>query len=463
MAAGAPSPRGCRDWHATRRGLLGRARDVVPVPADALESLDAFARGGGLTRRNLLERGVGLWIGCSAVASLSTRGVLEAAAAQAADAPDATILVSLYLDGGNDGLNTLVPLADPRYQPLRARLGVAPESTLALPDAPGFGWHPSLTGLKQLYDAGKVAVMPAVDFQDADQSHFNSAAYWRTGIVGPSRETTGWLGRALDATGARDNPLQAISVDHSPDPVLASRRAPTATVHDPSSFDFWIRGAWDREGFVRAYREAATGATDSPALAAARSTYRDAFLVQDRLRPLKVDDEHPLPPAPVPYPDSDLGTGLQNLARMLGAGFGTRVAALSIGGFDTHDDQAPDHADLLSDVGDSLWAWQADLAARGLSGRVLTLVWSEFGRRPQENDSAGSDHGAGGLVMLVGDRANGGIRTEFPGLARLDGDDNLLVTTEFRTVYATLLESWLGVEAARVLPGIDAARLPLVR
>ena len=94
---------------------------------------------------------------------------------------------------------------------------------------------------------------------------------------------------------------------------------------------------------------------------------------------------------------------------------------------------------------------------------MLTLVWSEFGRRPKDNDGNGTDHGAGGLVLLVGNRANGGIRTEFPGLARLDEDDNLLVTTEFRTVYASLLEGWLGVEAARILPRIDAARLPLVR
>ena len=187
-------------------------------------------------------------------------------------------------------------------------------------------------------------------------------------------------------------------------------------------------------------------------------------MVQDRLAPLRVDDEkNPLPPTPVPYPDSDLGTGLANLARMLGAGFGTRVAALSIGGFDTHDAQDTEHPDLLKDLGDSLWAWQADLTARGLSSRVLTFVWSEFGRRPQDNDSRGTDHGAGGLLLVVGDRANGGIRSEFPGLSRLDEDDNLLVTTEFRTVYASLLEEWLGVEAARVLPGIDPARIPLVR
>lgn len=454
---------GCRDHHATRRAFLGRATDVVPVPADALDGLAEFERSGGMTRKDLLERGVGLWIGAAALGGLSTRSVLEAASAQAQGAPDATILVSLYLDGGNDGLNTLVPLADPLYPTYRSRLRIAPETTLPLAGHPEFGWHPSLGGLSRLYDQGKVAVLPSVDFADADQSHFNSVAYWRRGIVGPSFETTGWLGRTLDAVGVRDNPLQGISVSWSPDPVLVSRRAATATVFDPNGFDFYIQGVWGGDGFSDAYRRAASGPTSSPALAAARRTYSNAFTVRDQLRPLRVTEQNPLPPVPMEYPDSNLGRGLQNLARMLGAGFGTRVAALSVGGFDTHDDQATDHADLLTDLGDSLVAWQADLGARGLSGRVLTLVWSEFGRRPEDNDSGGTDHGAGGLVMVVGDRANGGIRSEFPGLARLDEDDNLLVTTEFRTVYASLLEQWLGVEAGRVLPRIDAARIPLVR
>jgi uncharacterized protein (DUF1501 family) len=148
---------------------------------------------------------------------------------------------------------------------------------------------------------------------------------------------------------------------------------------------------------------------------------------------------------------------------MLGAGFGTRVATISLGGFDTHDAQAQSHADLLQDLGDSLRSWQADLDARALSQRVLTLIWSEFGRRPEDNDSGGTDHGAGGLLLLVGNRANGGVRSEFPGLGRLDSDENLIVTTDFRTVYATLLESWLGVEAARVLPTVPGGRLPLLR
>lgn len=108
-------------------------------------------------------------------------------------------------------------------------------------------------------------------------------------------------------------------------------------------------------------------------------------------------------------------------------------------------------------------SWQADLDARGLSDRVLTLVWSEFGRRAEDNDSNGTDHGAGGCVMLVGNHANGGIQSEFPGLSTLDEDGNLLVTTEFRTLYATLLESWLGIDAARVIPGVDGRRLAILK
>ena len=452
---------GCRDWRSTRRALLGRAAEVVPIPADALDGLEGFERQGGMTRKNLLERGVGLWVGATALGALSTRSVLEAASAQAQSAPDATILVSLYLDGGNDGLNTLVPLGDPEYRRLRGRIGIAPETALPVNGHPEFGWNPALAGLKALYDQGKVAVLPSVDFADPDQSHFNSAAYWRRGVVGQTFDPTGWLGRTLDVVGVPDNPLQGISASWSPDPVLASRRAATATVYDPNNFNFYIEGVWN-DDFVAAYRQAATGATGSAALAAARRTYANAFKVRDQLAPLRVDADHPLPAVPVAYPDTDLGKGLGNLAHLLGAGFGTRVAALSHGGFDTHDDQAAEHTELLQDLGDSLVAWQADLAARGLSGRVLTLVWSEFGRRPEDNDSLGTDHGAGGLVLVVGDRAKGGIPTEFPGLSRLDPDDNLLVTTEFRTVYATLLESWLGVDAARVLPKIDGARLPLV-
>jgi uncharacterized protein (DUF1501 family) len=454
-------PRGCRDWHGTRAALRGDAGRLVPIPERALDGLQDFERRGDLSRRDLLAGGVGLVLAANGVPGLSTRGVLEAAAAQAADSPDATILVSLYLDGGNDGLNTLVPLADPRYAQLRSRIGLDPSTVLPLADTPSFGWHPSLAGLRELYDAGKVAVLPAVDYSHPDQSHFNSGGFWRSGIVGPAPDRSGWLGRTLDVIGTRDNPLQGIHVGWGQDPSMISHRAPVATVSSPGDFGFYIPDVWEEKAFLPTYRRLSRARAKHPALAAVRSMYGNTIETHDRLAPLAKEDK-PAPP-PLAYPESDLGKAFGNLGRLLGGGFGTRIATISRGGFDTHDAQAQDHSDLLQDLGDSLRAWQADLDARGLSQRVLTMIWSEFGRRPEDNDSGGTDHGAGGLLLLVGNRANGGIRTEFPGLARLDDDENLIVTTDFRNVYATLLESWLGVEAPRVLPRVSGGRLPLLR
>jgi uncharacterized protein (DUF1501 family) len=460
-----PRPCGCADWHTSRRALIGRgAERILEIPEQALaEGPAAAARalGSGVTRRRLITGAGGLALACAAMPRLGARGIFEAAAAQAAEDPNGRILVSIYLDGGNDGLNTLVPIADPRYRQLRSRIAIDSATTLPVGGHPEFGWHPSLTGLKQLYDAGKVAVLPSVDYANPDQSHFNSQIYWRTGVVGQTFDRTGWLGRTIDAIGGSSNPLQAISMGWNLDPILLSRRAPIATVFDPGSFGFNIPEVWSTEAALGPYRGATSGARTS-ARRAAQQAYRGAISVYDRLAPLRVD-RNQIPPTPLTYPDEHLGRGLRNLARMLGAGFGTRLATISQGGYDTHDGQPNDHADLLKTLGDSLLAWQADLDSRGLSDRVLTLVWSEFGRRAEDNDSNGTDHGAGGCVLVVGNHANGGIQSEFPGLGRLDEDGNLLVTTEFRNLYATLLESWIGVEAGRVLPGVDGRRLPIVK
>ena len=465
---GEMTSRGCQDWHVSRRRLLeGSVDHVLDLPERALVdgpvAAAAELAGAGLTRRRLLAAAGGLTIACAAAPRFGARGLLEAAAAQAADAPDARILVSLYLDGGNDGLNTFVPVGDARYRQLRARIGIDPATTLAVPGHPEFGWHPALAGLKQLYDAGKVAVLPAVDYANPDQSHFNSQIFWRTGVVGPSADRTGWLGRTIDAIGGSENALQAVSIGTSLDPILLAKRAPVATIFDPGTFGFAIPGVPPRRDgpALRPYRGALHGSR-SPARRAAQRAYRDAIGMFDRLGGLRAEGAN-IPPPPAAYPDEPLGRGLRNLARLLGAGFGTRIATISQSGYDTHDAQPAEHAGLLATLSGSLVAWQADLDARGLADRVLTVVWSEFGRRGQDNDALGSDHGAGGCVLVVGNHANGGIRSEFPGLANLDDDGNLRVTTEFRTLYATLLESWLGVEAVRVLPGVTAQRLALVK
>ncbi len=464
MPSPIPSPRhcACSDWRLSRRSLVRSGGSLVPVPVEALDGLAAFERDGGLSRRDFLANGVGLLALASSLGgtALEPRRALTAAAAAHAASPEAPVLVSLYLDGGNDGLNTLVPWTSPRYTELRPRVGLAPQSLLPLADTADFAWHPSLPGLAGLYGQGKVAVLPAVDFQNADLSHFNSTEYWRKGIVGHVRDPTGWLGRCIDLTGSPDNPLQAISATWNLDPILLSARNPVATVYEPTEVSYWIEGVGNEEVPLALYRALAGGVARYPARAAAAKAYRDAITVRQRLAPLQAA---PPDAPPLAYPDAYLGRALRSLARMLAAGFGTRVAAVAHdGGFDTHEQQPEHHARILAELDGALVAWQADLEARGLADRVLTLVWSEFGRRPADNDSLGTDHGAGGLLLVVGNRANGGIVSEFPGLDVLDPLENLRVTTEFRTVYASLLEQWLAIDSERVL-GAVPARLQLVR
>ncbi|MEZ5080905.1 MAG: DUF1501 domain-containing protein [Thermoleophilia bacterium] len=457
----APRRDGCNDWRMTRRRVASQAGRMMPIPADALDGLAEFERQGGLTRKNLLERGAGLVLMAGAASALGPRAILESAAAQQAASPDGAILVSLYLDGGNDFINTFIPITDPQYRQRRKRIAIPADQILPVSGSSEFGWHPSMSGIAGLYDQGKVAVLPAVDYAQPDQSHFNSQGYWQRGVVGPTLDRTGWLGRTLDLIGTRNNPLQGVSVSWGLDPTLIARKAPIGTVYEPSYFGLGIPEVWDEKGFTKLYREAARG-SHSRARQAVSQAYNNAFRMVDMLKPLQ-GDPNKLPPTPVEYPDSYLGKGMRNAARILGAGLGTRVLSLSRGGFDTHDDQPDEHTELLKDVSDSVAAFQADIQARGLADRVVVMIWSEFGRRPDDNDGNGTDHGAGGGLMLVGNRVNGGIRSEFPGLTDLDSDDNLKVTTEFRTVYASLLESWMGVEAGKILPKMDSRRLPLIR
>jgi len=192
---------------------------------------------------------------------------------------------------------------------------------------------------------------------------------------------------------------------------------------------------------------------------------RQAVVVRSALTPLREEEwEGAVPDPPVPYPDSDTGVALRNLARLLGAGLGIRVATVeSAGMFDTHEGQPEQERWNLRDLGDALVAWQADLAARGLAERVVTVVWSEFGRRVEDNDSNGTDHGAGGLLLCVGPAVKRGVAVPAWELGNLGATDgNIPVQVDFRDVYAGLLEQHLGVEAARILPGYAGQALQVI-
>jgi len=426
--------------------------------------------GAPLTRRQALVGALGGGLAIYAQQALPLGRLFETAQARAAEAPGARVLVSVFLPGGCDLLDALPPIgAYGQYADLRG--GMKLEAPPAL-GATGLGIHPSLAegangGVKGLFEAGKVGFLPGIDYANPDLSHFHSRHFWETGLV-TERAAPGWLGRWLDHHGARDNPLQALTLSSTLSPVLATNSAPVAALESPSDvgLDIWgiggqqerqMRAAWERMSAARVRGEQPQAVHTAALLAKS---------VGDRLAPYaEHDGVDPLAP-PVAYPEDDeLGRRLSRIAALVAQPLGVRLAAVDADGeFDTHDDQPRELADALSSVSQSLAAFQADLEARGVADRVLTLVWSEFGRRPQGNESSGTDHGAGGIAWVQGTCAASGILTDYPSLTDLDRDDNLKVTVDFRKVYASLIEGWLGTDANEVIPNANAyGRLALVR
>lgn len=436
---------------------------------------DDFHRtSGAITRRQLVGRSVAAGLTAYMAANTPLARVLEAAEASAAEAPAAPVLVSVFLPGGLDLLSTFSPVAQHgAIADVRGALTLPESSRLA-----GSGdllAHPALAaglngGVAGLFAAGKVGFLPGIDYANPDLSHFHSRHFWETGLI-THRDSPGWLGRWLDRHGSADNPLQGLSVDGSLSPALRSAAAPVASVPSPDSARLWLSGTWGT-AFERALgawdRLASQPASAQPGPVAAANAARLTKNVADRLAPYRSDDDGnpvaPLVPR-VGYPEGDFGEGLRTLAGMLDLPLGIRVATIEApSDFDTHDNQPEELGRALTEVSEGLAAFQADLEARGSADRVLTFVWSEFGRRPEANESAGTDHGAGGVAWVQGTRAAGGILSDYPDLRRLDRYGNLAVTVDFRSVYASLLEQWLGTDATEIIPNAAAfGRVGLVR
>ena len=423
-----------------------------------------------LSRRQVIGRGLGAGLAIYAAKAMPLVRMLEAATAEAAAAPAAPILVTVFLPGGCDLLDTIVPVSQyGRYADLRPGLKIDSPAALG---STGLGVNPHLTegvngGVKGLFDAGKIGLLPGIDYANPDLSHFHSRHFWETGLI-TERAAPGWLGRWLDHHGAKDNPLQGLTLGYTLSPVLATASAPVAALDSPSdvALDIWgIGGQQDRQ-MLAAWQRMSDARVRGDGPQAVHTAAQLAKSVGDRLAPYaEHDGTDPLAP-PVAYPeDDDLGKRLSRIAALVAQPLGVRLAAVDADGqFDTHDDQPRELADSLRTVSQALSAFQADLEARGVADRVLTLVWSEFGRRPQGNESSGTDHGAGGVAWVQGTHATSGILTEYPSLTALDRDDNLKVTVDFRKVYASLIEGWLGTDANEVIPSANAyGRLALTR
>ena len=450
-------------------------RNVHRACNDFHQTSEAVRRtylGSEITRRQAIGRGLAAGLAVYAAQAMPLTRVFEAAKAAAAEAPNAPILVSVFLPGGCDLLDTLVPRDQyGQYADLRPSLKLSGD----IPELGGTGLsvNPALTtgvggGVKGLYDAGKIGFLPGIDYANPDLSHFHSRHFWETGLVTQSA-ASGWLGRFLDRNGSGDNPLQGVSMSNALSPVLRSGGAPVAAVSSPNNAQFWIPDVWGKsfDDAMAAWAQIAQRGTASPGEAAAVTSARLTKDVADRLAPYKADESKGIDPlkSSVEYPeDNELGEKLQNLAGLLAQPLGIRVATVQAeGDFDTHDRQRDDHTRGLEEVSQALASFQADVESRGLSDRVLTFVWSEFGRRAQQNDSAGTDHGAGGFGFVMGSRAKSGILSDYPSLKGLDSHGNLSVTVDFRRVYCSLLEQWLGVDAGAIIPNAGGfGRLGLV-
>ncbi len=449
-----------------RRGIATAGRGLptiepgMPAPA-----------GTGLDRRDFLLSSLGLAVAVYGGAALRPGAIANGiSAARAAGAGKGRVIVSVFLDGGADALSMLFPVDDPLYRKLRPRLALAPDDGIPFAEDARLHWHPSLAPLATLHGEGKVGVIPGIGYADPNQSHFTSRHFWEVGAL-DERLATGWLGRYLDRYGASDNPLQGLALDWGLQPALATKRVPVASIDGPDRFDFWARGVW---GDVQEQMLEAIGLLGriptggDTGLEQATGAARQTAQLYRQLSPFRSKDGKAKGfGSPVTYPggDDSFPRRLAGLAAMLDAGLPLRCVALSApGSYDTHDNQAGDLGPGLKLTADALLAFQRDLEARGLADRVLVHVWSEFGRRAQENASAGTDHGAAGAGFLIGAKAAGKMIGEFPGLKTLDRDGNLRATTDFRALYAALLEDWLGGDAEAILPGrVPGARPKILR
>ncbi len=395
-----------------------------------------------LTRRQMLERSLLLSLSPVVPAFL-------ARAAQAAQAErDRRILVVIQLEGGNDGLNTVVPYRDENYARLRPKLKVETDRLIKLGDEVAL--HPSLEPLGKLFDDGRLSVVQGVGYPNPNRSHFRSMAIWHAARLEEAEHGQyGWLGRALDLRAAAENSPQAVYASPASVPVaLWGRRAVTAVVRSKDE----LRLDAPAELLQAASRVAPSSSDLVQSIA---GTCHDAFATCQRLEPVLAAEQN------AGASSSRLSEDLTTISALIKGDAPARVYYAVQTGYDTHASQQYDHARLLRTLGRAVDQFLSDLKASGLDDRVLVLAFSEFGRRAAENASAGTDHGAAAPVFLAGPKLAAGLLGPAPNLGDLE-DGDVRMAFDFRRLYATLLDEWLQIPSREVLP--DAFEpLPILR
>jgi uncharacterized protein (DUF1501 family) len=429
------------------------------------------------SRRQFLNHGLVLASAAVAVpafldgtARAMTRALLAAGTSSLPGVPDERILVVVQLSGGNDGLNTVVPFGSPEYYKARPGINIPEGQALKLPGADGLGLHPQLAPLREMYDEGLLAVVPGVGYPNPNRSHFKSMDIWHTADTSATGD--GWLGKYFDSeccgfgkgeSGRAERGPNAVPQAGvgGPPGIAIGRNAPLAMQGrqiQPVSFESADLFRWSGEDIHPALKETYDAVSRAGEVSGVPAESNAAFLTRTSLDAQVSSDLIRKAVARRPeiaYPASDLGRQLSMVASMISAGLKTRVYYVSLGGFDTHAGQGgPNgrHAQLLNQLAASVRAFYRDLKAQGNDDRVLTMSFSEFGRRVGQNASGGTDHGTAAPVLLAGPMVRPGVLTPYPSLKDLD-DGDLKFTTDFRSVYAGVLDRWLVSDSKAVLEG----------
>lgn len=387
----------------------------------------------------LVKRKEFLQIGSLATASLMLPKFLKAFEGQAMVPPGNKVVVVLQLSGGNDGLNTVVPIANDLYYKARPRLGIQKSKALMLNDETGL--HPALTGLKELFDDGSLGIINSVGYPNPDRSHFRSMDIWHTASQSSEYWNTGWLGRYLDAQcSGCDKPTQGIEIDDVLSLSMKGEHIKGIAVKDPRR----LYGTAN-EKFFRDVMKNHAGDNDetvdylyktlSETLSSA-----DYIFKQSRLHPSSAE-----------YPKTGLGNSLKTIASLIFSDINTKVYYVSLGSFDTHINQDMQQQRLFTEMSDAVRAFTNDLKANHRFDDVLLFTFSEFGRRVSQNASGGTDHGTANNMFLVsGGLKKKGLINQLPDLSDLNEGD-LKHQVDFKNVYATILDRWLKADSKKIL------------
>jgi uncharacterized protein (DUF1501 family) len=362
-------------------------------------------------------------------------------------------LVVIQLSGGNDGLNTVVPFGDPTYYTRRPTLAVRPENVLKINDRVGFA--PQFSEMKRVYDQGRLAVLQAAGYPNSNRSHFFSMDVWHTADL-MAQERFGWLGKFIDGLSTPEkDPLVGLSVGIIPKAMKASSLSvPALDSLDRYQWTPYGNDPIETSRQIKAFSDMYSNTRDGTALMdLIQNVSKDAFVSSTNL---KNASRSYLPSVIYPL-NSVLSINLKLIAQLIGSGLGTRIYYLNIGGFDTHANQVQQHQNLLTTISQSLGAFHEDLNDQGNGDKVMIMLFSEFGRRVAQNGSNGTDHGKGGPMFVLGGGVKGDLYGPEPNLADLN-DGDLTTKIDFRHVYATILEKWMGADSSRVM----GTRYPLL-